>query len=131
MAAVAAVNSHVQRLSERTAEKTLREKVFQHLPGAKEIATAKPINVAIDVAAVVVEERGRLQDALNAGSLEKIIAQYPVRETPALNEIARKLGFQDRGQYEGAVRKLLMDDAEALNFVKSLFGTLAADIDAA
>lgn len=130
-AAVAAVTPHVQRLSERTAEKALREKIFQHLPGKKEIATAKPINVSIDVATAVAEERGRLQDALNSGSLEKIISQYPVRETPALDEIARKLGFQDRGQYEGAVRKLLMDDVEALGFVKSLFGTLGADVDSA
>jgi hypothetical protein len=53
-----------------------------------------------------------------------------VRETPALDTIARKLGFQDRDQYEGAVRKLLMDEADALTFVRSLFGTLARDIAA-
>jgi hypothetical protein len=51
-----------------------------------------------------------------------------VRETAALAKIADKLGFQGRDQYEGAVLKLLMDDAEALDFVKSLFGTLEADI---
>lgn len=130
-AAVEAVAPHAQRLSERTAEKALREKIFQHLPGKKEIATATPINISIDVATAVAEERGRLQDALNASNFEKIITQYPVRETPALTEIARKLGFQDREQYEGTVRKLLLDDAEALEFVKSLFGTLGADMDAA
>lgn len=45
-----------------------------------------------------------------------------------LTEITRKLGFQTRGQYESAVRRLLMDDAVTLEFLKSLFGTLAGDL---
>ena len=53
-----------------------------------------------------------------------------IRETPALARIAVKLGFQGCEQYEGAVRKLLMDDKEALTFVRSLFGTLESDIAA-
>lgn len=131
IAAVAAVKPHIQRLSERTAEKTLRERFLQHLPGRKQISTGTHIDVSIDVAAVVTEERKRLQDALNADSLEEIIAQYPIRETAALTVIAKKLGFQDREQYEGAVRKLLMDDDEALGFVKSLFSALETEMDAA
>lgn len=77
------------------------------------------------------KERDRLQDALDNGNLEEVIKQYPIRETPALAEIAKKIGFQNRKQYEGAVRKLLMDDNEALRFVKSLFGTLVEDVSAA
>lgn len=64
------------------------------------------------------------------GNLEEIISRYPIRETPALDKIAKELGFQSREQYEGAVQKLLMDDNEALTFVRSLFGTLEADISA-
>ena len=45
-----------------------------------------------------------------------------------LTEITRKLGFQTRDQYESAVRRLLMDDVTSLDFVKSQFGTLAADV---
>lgn len=131
IAAVAAISSHIQRLSERAIEKTLREKFFETLPRATEIAAATPINISIDVAKFITEERERLQKALAAGDLSAIIARYPVHETAALAEIAGKLGFKNREQYEGAVRKLLMDDNEALAFVKSLFGTLGADITAA
>lgn len=130
-AALTAIMPHVQRLSERTAEKLLREKVYQNVPGKQDIASATPINISIDVAAVVEEERNRLQDALNNGRLEEVIARYPIRETPALGEIVRKIGFQSCDQYEGAVRKLLMDDDQASEFVRSLFGTLVADIEAA
>lgn len=129
-AAIEAIKPHVQRLSERTAEKALREEVFRHLPTQKKIATGEPINISINVANAVTLERERLQNALDIGNFAEIISQYPVRETPALDKIAKELGFQNREQYEGAVRKLLMDDNEALAFVKSLFGTLESDIEA-
>jgi ABC-type Mn2+/Zn2+ transport system ATPase subunit len=129
-AAIEAINPHVPRLSKRTAEKALREEVFRHLPTQNTIATSEPINVSIDVANVVTLERERLQNALDAGNLAEIISRYPADETPALDKIAKELGFQNREQYQGAVRKLLMDDNEALAFVKSLFGTLESDIEA-
>ena len=129
-AAIEAIKPHVQRLSERTTEKALREEVFRHLPRREEIATGNPINVSIDVGVFVTRERERLQNALDTNNLTKIISQYPVRETPALDKIAKDLGFQNCEQYEGAVRKLLIDDNEALAFVKSLFGTLESDIEA-
>jgi hypothetical protein len=52
-------------------------------------------------------------------------SSYPVRETGALISIAQKLGFQTKTQYEGAVRKLMIDDSEALAFIRGLFDTLA------
>ncbi len=89
------------------------------------------LDISIDVAASVKEERDRLQDALDNDRLEEVIARYPIRETPALTEIVKKLGFQDREQYEGAVRKMLKDDDEALGVVRTYFDTLVADLDAA
>jgi len=129
-AAIKEIEPHIQRLSRRTAEKAIREEFFRHLPKKGNIKDEKPINVSIDVAKFVKQEYERLQDALNTGNLAEIISRYPVRETPALDKIAKELGFQKCKQYEGAVRKLLIDDKEALTFVKSLFGTLASDIEA-
>lgn len=129
-AAIKAIKLCVQQLSERIAEKVLREEVFRHLPRRKDIAAGKHIHVSIDVASAVTVERERLQNALDSGNLAEIISRYPVRETSALDRIAQELGFRNREQYERAVRKLLMDDNEALAFVKSLFGTLESDIEA-
>jgi hypothetical protein len=85
--------------------------------------------VSIDVAKFVNEESERLQNALDAGDWVEIISRYPVRRSPALDKIANQLKFQGRNDYQAAVRKLLMDEPEALNFVKSLFGTLPFDIE--
>jgi hypothetical protein len=127
-AALNALKPHIQRLSERTVEATLREDLMRQLPRRKDIAAAQPIKVTIDVPKVVAEEVGRLQQACDTDDLDSVIARYPVRETPALNIIAEHLGFQTRNQYESAVRKLLMDEAGALEFVRSLFGALPSEI---
>ncbi|MBD1939197.1 AAA family ATPase [Microcoleus sp. FACHB-68] len=129
-AAIQAIKPHIQRLSEQTAEKAIREEFFRQLPKKTDIGAGTPINVSINVAEYVTKERDRLQNLLNDANLVVIISQYPVRETPALDKIVKELGFQKREQYEGAVRKLLMDNKEALTFVKSLFGTLVSDIEA-
>lgn len=129
-AAIEAIRPHVPRLTERVVEKVLREEMFRHLPGKREVATGTPVDIHIDVAAVISVEHQRLETDLDSGNLASVIAQYPVRETPALAEIARRLGFQNRDQYEGAVRKLLIDDEEAVRFVRSLFNTLETDIGA-
>ncbi|MEG4115443.1 MULTISPECIES: AAA family ATPase [unclassified Microcoleus] len=130
IAAIEAIKPCIKRLSDRTAEKAIREEFFRNLPKKEDIKDGIPINVSIDVAKFVKQEYERLQYALNAGNVAEIISRYPVRETPALDKIAKALGFQNCKQYEGAVRKLLIDDKEALIFVKSLFGTLASDIEA-
>lgn len=127
-AALAAVSPHVQRLSERAVEKTLRDELDKHWPKQAEISAGKPISITIDVAATVNEEVDVFNQSIAERNLEKIIPRYPIRETPVLTEIVRKLGFQTRDQYENAVRRLLMDDAAVLEFVKSQFGTLTADL---
>jgi hypothetical protein len=91
---------------------------------------ATPINISINVADIIATEKIRLQVDVDRGNLSAIIERYPVRETPALNEIATKLKFQSQDEYEEAVRKLLMNDTVALEIVKTFFGTLAADIEA-
>ena len=129
-AALKAICPHIQRLAERAAERRVREAYFAQIPGKEQISAARQVYVSIDVPTIVQEQDRRLRDAHAAHDLETIIAHYPVRETPALDEIARKLGFTGRQQYEGAVRKLLMDDADALAFARSLFGTLPSDLAA-
>jgi ABC-type cobalamin/Fe3+-siderophores transport system ATPase subunit len=129
-AAIDAVEKHVERLAQRVAERAIRESVMAQLPTKKEIAAGNPISLAVDIKKGVGEEVARLKDYLQKKDLPSIVALYPVRETPALAAIAAKLGFQNRDQYESAVRKLLIDQKPALDFVRTLFGTLPTDLAA-
>ena len=119
---------HKERLAERIAEKTLRDMVLKKQPRREDVAARKPIKIDLDIGAVVSEELQLLERAANSEDLETLICRYPVRETQALAEIASRLGFQGRTQYENAVRKLLFEDRDSLLFARGLFGTLHADI---
>ena len=123
-AALQALSQHADRMSRKVAEKAIRAKVIQQIPGKVEIGAGQTIEIRIDTAAEVLAERTRFDARFVANDLDHLIQRYPVRETPALFEIARALGFQDREQYQSAVLKLLMDDASALTYIRSLFGTL-------
>ncbi|WP_271531670.1 AAA family ATPase [Bradyrhizobium sp. CCBAU 25338] len=127
--AIGAMQAHAQRLSERIVETRIRADLMTKLPRRQDIAAAQPIAVSVDVPAIVAAEKARLEAAVQANDLDFLIARYPIRETPALGGIAEALGFQSRSQYEGSVRQLLVDDSDALSFVRGLFGTLAEDIE--
>jgi ABC-type Mn2+/Zn2+ transport system ATPase subunit len=128
-AGIAALSPHSRRLSERVVERSLRDELARHLPTSKDIATGNPISVNIDVRAAVTTELATLNAFLEQQELHSVIARYPIRETPALTEIAKRLGFQGRDQYESAVRKLLIDDTHALAFVRGLFGSLSGELN--
>ncbi len=125
-AAIAAIRLGARRLSERLAEKSLRKKVYDALPGKNEIAAGQRITVELDIPGEVASARSRLDKAIAEGDLKTLLERYPVRDSGALGAIAKELGFVNRKQYESAVRRLLMDDGEMLKFVRSLFGTLAS-----
>lgn len=129
-AALNAVQPHAQRMSARAIEKRIRDQIDAMHPTLAQIATGAQFSITIDVAAELASEVTTFQALFTEQNLERIICRYPVRETPALTHIAVHLGFQDRHQYENAVRKLLMDDETALAFVRNLFGDLHADLNA-
>lgn len=80
----------------------------------------------IDIAARLSAELATIDGLLDSCDLNGLLQRYPLRETPALTEIARNLGFQGRRQYEEAVRKLLMDDEAVLTEVRTWFGDLSS-----
>jgi hypothetical protein len=127
-AALDAIREQAAHLSRRIAEKDVRAQIFAHLPTADDMATGAAISVTIDVELAIARERQRLDILLQSSNLQEIIGRFPVRETRALDLIANHLGFQNRRQYEAAIRQLLLDDNEALEFARTLFGRLWADL---
>jgi ABC-type dipeptide/oligopeptide/nickel transport system ATPase component len=124
-----AVGPRAQRMSERVAEKAVRGEILGRLPTSKDVQTGAPVNISVDVAKLVIDERKRLDKALSDANVEAIVSNYPVRETPALAKAATALGFKDCRQYERVVLQLLRDDANALKMLQSMFGSLTADMD--
>lgn len=128
VAALEQVDRQADHLSRRIAEKAAREQVFQRLPNRRTMLMQAPITINIDVAEMVNQERTRLRAWLAQGDFLSLLLRYPLRESGALGAIASSLQFNTRNNYEKAVIKLLMDDATALEFVRSLLDTLPVDI---
>lgn len=128
-AAISEIRRQSRHLCERVAEKLVRKEFFDNLPIRKDIGSQTSIEISIDVASILQKEENCLDALIEAKNLEKIVEQYPIRETGALGAIARALGFNKPSQYQGAVRKLLMQDTEALSFVRTFFAPLEGDIN--
>ena len=127
-AALDAIAAKVEHLSRRVAEQIARARHLATVPTREDIEQGKHFRMEIDLAAIVAGEQTALKALLEARNLGGVVERYPVRETAALDKIAKALGFQSRQQYEQAVRKLLADDAEALAAVRAQFGDLPAQL---
>ncbi len=122
------VKPHIKRLSQKVAEKRVREEIFRNLPSKESIESGLPISIEIDTKAILEGEEAELQTFVETSDIEKIISKYPLRETPALSHIARSLGFQSRSQYENSVRQLITNNEEARRLVESFFSGLETKI---
>lgn len=121
-AGVAKVGQHAERMVLKSATKLARDQLLDHLPTVPTVAAHQPVSITIDTAALVAEKKQVLEGHLNSKNWHAIVASCPVRESGALDVIAKALGFQGVRDYEAAVRAMLMDDEEALSFVRGLFG---------
>ena len=131
------------RIARQTALQRIRERI-DYLVGKRTVERARsraqrsiPTDVrldselmlpSIDVPAMHDEEQAALREAITAGDLRTIVECYPLRETGALDGIAKGLRFQSRRDYEQAVLKLLTDDQESLEWVRSQFDPLTSAI---
>ena len=114
-------------VDKRTAE-AARRQAQEGIP--TELDLTQPLRAPqIDVPALRSRERAKLSEAIDSGDLATIVERYPIRETGALDAIAKGLRFQSKSDYEQAVMTLLRNDEESLAWVKSLFNPLMAGID--
>jgi ABC-type cobalamin/Fe3+-siderophores transport system ATPase subunit len=126
--AIKAVRENAKHLSTRIAEKGAREQVFSLLPKKSELATGGKRNAVIDFTKCAQDEEARIEALLNASDFVGLLQRYPIRESPALDAIAKALNFSNRAQYEAAVRNLLVQDSETVQLVRTLLGPLPSDL---
>lgn len=126
--AIKAIREKAKHLSNRIAEKEARAQVFSLLPKKGEVAEGGERIAKIDFAKLAQDEASRLAALINSSDFVGVLQRYPIRESTALDAIAKALTFANRAQYEMAVRKLLVDDSEAVRLVQDLLGFLPADL---
>lgn len=127
---VAAVTQgdRVQHLASRIAERQLRDSLTRLLPTRAAMVAGHAAPVTISLPNTYPEELARLQAFVEARNLDGIIARYPVRETGALDAIAKALKFQSRADYEAAALARVSSDKTLLKRMQDKLAPLSIEL---
>ncbi len=126
--AIKAIADSAGHLSARVAEKSARAEVFSLLPKKGEIAAGGKRTAEIDFGKYAQNEAERIETLISTSDFVGVLQRYPIRESSALDAIAKALNFTNRAQYEAAVRNLLVRDLDAVNRVRALLGAFPSDL---
>ena len=96
--AIKAIRENAKHLSTRIAEKAARAQIFSLLPKKGEVAAGGKRTAEIDFTKCAQEEAARIEGFINASDFVGVLQRYPIRESPALDAIAKALNFANRGQ---------------------------------
>ena len=116
------MESHKARLCARLCERKVKASIGA--PDWKEIQAGNQFQININLKAVLNEELKKFDVLIQSKDIGGLIERYPIRETGVLSDIAKALNFNTRSLYEAAVRQLLVDNDEAREHLRSLFGEL-------
>lgn len=126
------VRQQKTRMVIKAATKAARDTLLNALPTVPTVNARVAVSVTIDTQALVEQKEAKLEDQLQARDWTAVITTCPIRESGALDPISKAIGFPGRKDYESAVRTMLIDDLEALTFVRNLFaGAYSAISEAA
>lgn len=89
----------IAHLAARKSEILFRQNVLLSLPSRKEIAKSGSKKIVIEAVSSFDKEKKDLDTAIQSSNLDGIIAKYPVRESSALDEIAKALKFTGPADY--------------------------------
>ncbi|MBY5974507.1 hypothetical protein KUV28_19285 [Ferrimonas balearica] len=126
---VADVGAHTERLSKKVAKKAVRKLIVDQIPNDDDLLNGQDIALTNNGPQIHAARKAELDAAVEANDWITILTRCSVRECGARNSIIETLGFRTIPDYEKAVRHLLTVDADALAFVRGLFGRLPADLE--
>lgn len=125
-AIITAIFPHKDRMCARVCERKIGAKLKS--PTWKDIQSGGVFKHEITLDTVLSEEKAHFDSLIAAKDTDKLVGRYPVRQTEALTEVAKKLKFETREDYEGAVIKLLCDNQELRAQVRTSLGNLTTAI---
>lgn len=118
----------LDHMAQRSIEVKIREQIKLETPGQAKIKKLEPVQFFIDVKEFHESERTKLELLIQNENTHELITKFPVRETGALIEIAKALGYKDRDDYENSVQTALLNDPPTLDSMKKLLGRAFLEI---
>jgi hypothetical protein len=119
---------HQDRMAARLVERRVRDSLLSHAPNWNQILNGN-VEINYSSESILNDERQYIAGLIENNDITGLISRYPARETPALEAVAKCLGFQSQDAYEQAVRKMLCDSEESrssmLNLVEAVTNTVS------
>ncbi len=102
----------ISHLAARICERTLRGQVLSAIPDRDTLVANNIPNISVTFPSPYPAELAKLKDLVAVSDLDAVIDRYPVRESGALQSIAKALRFSTRADYERAALARVASDAE-------------------
>lgn len=125
---VEALKGHTARLCQKATKKAVRESILAQVPNDDYLMLGEDLCLTNNAVALHAERIRELEEAVTRGDWELILTSCPIRESDALERISNTLGFRKREHYQKAVRHLIREDSDELDFVRGLFEDLCEQI---
>ena len=122
------VSKHKYRLCALLIEKRARNDIQAKLPTHKSLLQNPVHCIKFDASDLLAEEKETFDRLISNKDIDGLIDRYCVSETGALDAVAESLGFNNRKNYESAVRKLLVDDEKARDALRERLSDLTQGI---
>ena len=130
--AIEVLKDHAEEMAARRCERKIQELALSKIPNWKSIKddSIQPFCISID-SQPYSEELTRFNKLVDEENLDQLIARYPVRQSCALETIARSLLCKNRTDYERIAINLIRRDDELAEKLKKRIGPLSEKLDEA
>lgn len=118
---VKSIEPHKERLAARLVQRKAKELLSRKAPDWREILKGG-MKVEFSPDGILTEELRLIETLVQNRDVEKLISRYPIRETAALEMIAKGALFPSKEKYEQAVRKMLIEGDKEQSCLKLILG---------
>ncbi len=128
--AIEVLKDHAEEMAAKRCIREIQELALSKIPNWKSIKddSIQPFCISID-SQPYSEELTRFNKLVDEENLDQLIARYPVRQSCALETIARSLLCKNRTDYERIVINLIRRDDELAEKLKKRIGPLSKKLD--
>ena len=124
------LKDHAEEMAAKRCIRQIQELTLSKIPNWESIKdnSTQSFCITIDTQ-LYSEELNRFNKLVDEENLDKLIARYPVRQSCALETIARSLVCKNRTDYERIVINLIRRDNELAEKLKKHIGPLSSRLD--
>lgn len=117
-----AIKKHTERMAARLTQRKAKIAISKLAPDWRDIQSQK--DIYFSPSQMYQEELQTINKMMQAENIEALISRYPIRETQALEAIAKGALFQSTEKYEQAVRKMLVDSSDARAVLREILAPI-------